>query len=156
MSSPWEFADGLGFGHSLPEGESGGGRPVFTGFAEPSRHGTLNAVTDAFEEHQWLTVPDLVERFGISQGRVRRLIEDKHLLAVRRNGVLAVPEIFLDGNEPLGELRGTIFVLGDDGFTDDEAMRWLLEVDDVLGVAPITALREGRKTEVRRVAQALA
>jgi hypothetical protein len=35
-------------------------------------------------------------------------------------------------------------------------MEWLLEPDDSLGVAPITALRAGRKAEVRRVAQALA
>jgi hypothetical protein len=92
----------------------------------------------------------------MTQGRVRRLIEDKHLLAVRRDGVLKVPDLFLDGDEPLGELRGTIFVLADDGFTDDQAMEWLLEVDDSLGVAPILALRAGRKAEVRRVAQALA
>jgi hypothetical protein len=112
-------------------------------------------VTDVFTEHQWLTIPDLVERLGLTQGRVRRLIEDKHLLAVRRAGVLKVPAVFLEGDAPLSELRGTIFVLADDGFTDDQAMQWLLEVDDSLGAAPIDALRAGRKAEVRRVAQAL-
>ncbi len=89
------------------------------------------------------------------QGRVRRLIEDRHLLAVRRDGVLQVPAVFLEGDAPLSELRGTIFVLADDGFTDEQAMQWLLEVDDSLGTAPIDALRAGRKAEVRRVAQAL-
>jgi hypothetical protein len=113
-------------------------------------------VTEALTQTQWLTIPDLVARLGMTQGRVRRLIEDKHLLAVRRDGVLKVPDLFLNGDEPLGELRGTIFVLADDGFTDDQAMEWLLEVDDSLGVAPILALRAGRKAEVRRVAQALA
>jgi Rv2175c C-terminal domain of unknown function len=113
-------------------------------------------VTDAFEKHHWLTIPDLVQRLGLTQSRVRRLIEDRNLLAVRRNGVLQVPEIFLDGDMPLGDLRGTLFVLADDGFTDDLAMEWLLETDDSLGVAPIEALRAGRKAEVRRVAQALA
>jgi hypothetical protein len=113
-------------------------------------------VTDAFEEHQWLTIPDLVQRLGMTQGRVRRLIEDRQLLAVRRNGVLQVPEVFLDGNAPLGDLRGTLFVLADDGFTDELAMEWLLEPDDSLGIPPIAALRSGRKAEVRRVAQALA
>ena len=113
-------------------------------------------MTDPFSEQQWLTIPDLVELLGLPQGRVRRLIEDKHLLAVRRNGILSVPAVFLEGKEPLGNLRGTLFVLSDDGFSDEQAMEWLLEVDNSLGVPPIDALRAGRKAEVRRVAQALA
>lgn len=112
-------------------------------------------MTDAFSHHEWLTVPDLVELLDLSQSRVRRLIEDKHLLAVRRDNVLSVPAVFLRDNEPLHELRGTLFVLGDSGFSDDEAMDWLLTEDESLGVSPIEALRSGRKTEVRRVAQAL-
>lgn len=104
----------------------------------------------------WLTVPDLVERLDLTPSRVRRLIEDKHLLGIRRDGVLQVPEVFLEGAEPLHELRGTLFVLADAGFNDDEAMRWLLETEESLEAAPIDALRSGRKTEVRRVAQALA
>jgi hypothetical protein len=104
----------------------------------------------------WLTIPDLVEMLGISQSRVRQLIEDKQLLAVRRDGKLSVPSSFIRDGSPLGELRGTLIVLSDDGFTDEQAMEWLLEVDDSLGVPPIDALLAGRKAEVRRVAQALA
>ncbi len=103
----------------------------------------------------WLTIPDLVEALGITQSRVRRLIEDRAILAARVDGVLQVPADFLVDGEPLGELRGTIVVLGDAGFSDDEAMHWLLNEDDSLGVAPVAALRAGRKAEVRRVAQAL-
>lgn len=104
---------------------------------------------------QWLTIPELVEMLGISQSQVRRLIEDRALLAARVDGVLRVPADFVVDGEPLGELRGTIAVLGDAGFTDDEALHWLLKEEDSLGVAPIVALRSGRKAEVRRVAQAL-
>lgn len=104
----------------------------------------------------WLTVPDLVEVLGLGVGRVRRLIEDRVLLAVRRDGVLVVPSVFLRDGAPLPELRGTLSVLADSGFDDDGAVSWLLESDDVLGAPPIEALRSGRKTEVRRVAQALA
>jgi hypothetical protein len=103
----------------------------------------------------WLTIPDLVELLGVSPGRVRRLIDDHALLAVRVDGVLKVPADFVRDGEPLHELRGTVVVLHDAGFTDDEAMRWLLEEDETLGAAPIDALRAGRKAEVRRVAQAL-
>lgn len=104
----------------------------------------------------WLTVPELVERLGVSPGRIHRLCEDKHLLAARVDGVLKVPADFLAEDVPLPELRGTLIVLADAGFGDEEAMRWLLEPEDSLGAAPIDALRSGRKAEVRRIAQALA
>lgn len=112
-------------------------------------------MADPSHERTWLTVPELVDILGLSPSRVRRLIDDRHLLATRRDGVLSVPADFLSGGQPLGELRGTLIVLGDAGFSDDEAMEWLLEPDEALGVAPIDALRSGRKSEVRRVAQAL-
>jgi hypothetical protein len=107
-------------------------------------------------ERTWLTMPELVEILGVSPSRVRRLIEDKQLLGARRDGVLAVPADFLAGGQPLPELRGTLMVLADSGFSDDEAIEWLLSPEESLGAAPIDALRTGRKTEVRRVAQALA
>jgi hypothetical protein len=104
----------------------------------------------------WLTVPELVDVLGVPQGRVRRLIEDYSLLAARVDGVLKVPADFVKDGEPLSELRGTVIVLHDAGFSDDEAMNWLLTESELLGaVAPIDALRAGRKAEVRRVAQAL-
>ena len=92
---------------------------------------------------------------GVSPGRVHRLFEQQTLLAARVGGVLRVPSEFLDDGEPMPELRGTLIVLADNGFTDDEAVRWMLTVDDALGTAPIEALRAGRKAEVRRVAQSL-
>jgi len=101
-------------------------------------------------------VPDLVEILGVSPGRVHRLLEDRHLLGIRRDKVLVVPEEFLVDGQPLTELRGTLILLADDGFSDDEAMEWMLSTDETLGVSPIAALRAGRKAEVRRVAQALA
>ena len=104
----------------------------------------------------WLTVPDIVELLGVSQGKVRQLIQDRVILAVRVNGVLQVPASFFQGNEPLHELRGTLILLADNGYSDDEAMHWLITEEEALGTAPIDALRAGRKAEVRRVAQALA
>jgi len=106
-------------------------------------------------ERIWLTVPDLVDALGLTQSRVRRLIEEHALIAVRVDGVLKVPADFIRDGEPLGELRGTVIVLHDAGFSDEEAVAWLLADNELLGVAPIDALRAGRKAEVRRVAQAL-
>lgn len=103
----------------------------------------------------WLTVPDLVELLGLTQSKVRRLFDERILLAVRVDGVLKVPSDFILDGEPLGDLRGTLIVLADAGFSDDEAMHWLLEEEESLGTTPIDALRNRRKAEVRRVAQAL-
>lgn len=105
---------------------------------------------------EWLTIPDLVDQLGLGVSRVRRLIEDKHLAAKRIDGVLKVPAPFVRDGEPLRELRGTLIVLQDDGFADEEAVDWLISVEASLGTSPIEALRAGRKAEVRRVAQALA
>ncbi|GAB3796227.1 hypothetical protein GCM10028798_05870 [Humibacter antri] len=107
-------------------------------------------------ERTWLTVPELVDVLGVGVGRIHRLLEDRQLLAARIDGVLKVPSDFIVGDEPLSELRGTLIVLADAGFSDDETMSWLLQPEDSLGIAPIDALRAGRKAEVRRIAQALA
>jgi hypothetical protein len=107
-------------------------------------------------EVTWVTVPQVAERLGVKVTQVHRLIEDRTLLASRIDGAVRVPELFLGEGEPLRELRGTIMLLLDDGFSETEAMTWLLEEEDSLGTSPILALREGRKSEVRRVAQALA
>lgn len=103
----------------------------------------------------WLTIPDLTETLGLKVSQVRRLIEDRAILARKIDGVWKVPASFIVGTEPLKELKGTIVVLGDSGYSDEEAIDWLTSVDDSLGVAPVEALRAGRKAEVRRVAQAL-
>lgn len=111
---------------------------------------------------EWLTLPDVAERLGLDVGKVRRLLQDGLLVAVRRGerNVLSVPAALLvdgeDGVVPLPELRGTITVLSDSGYDDDEALRWLFTPDDSLPGTPVDALRAGRKTEVRRRAQALA
>jgi hypothetical protein len=104
---------------------------------------------------EWLTIPDLVEILDLPQGKVRRLLEERILLGARIDGILKVPAAFIVEGEPLHELRGTIMVLGDAGFSDDEAIHWLLNDEDSLGTSPVAALRAGRKAEVRRVAQAL-
>jgi hypothetical protein len=107
---------------------------------------------------EWLTLPDVAARLGLDVGRVRRLIQDRYLVAVRRGerNVLSVPGALLHGDQPLPELRGTLTVLGDAGFTDAEALRWLFTSDESLPGTPVEALRSGRKTEIRRRAQALA
>ena len=106
----------------------------------------------------WLTVPDVAERLGLDGGKVRRLLQDRYLVAVRRGerNVLSVPAALVLDGSPLHELRGTLTVLADSGYDDEAAIRWLFTADDSLPGTPVDALRGGRKTEVRRRAQALA
>ena len=104
---------------------------------------------------RWLTIPDLTEMLGLKVSQVRRLIEDRAILASRIDGVWKVPAGFIVDGEPMHELKGTLIVLSDSGFNDEESMRWLLNPEESLGVSPVTALAAGRKAEVRRVAQAL-
>lgn len=105
---------------------------------------------------EWLTLPDLVELLDEPLSRVRRLLDDKHLIGSRRTGVFAVPAVFVLNGALLSSLRGTVIVLQDAGFTDDEVIDWLLAEEESLGQAPIASLRQGRKSEVRRIAAALA
>lgn len=104
----------------------------------------------------WLTMPDLVEMLDQTLGRVRRLIAEHYLIGSNRNGAFAVPSLFIVDGNPLPALRGTIIVLKDAGFTDDEVIDWLLQADEELGRSPILALLDGHKSAVRRIARALA
>lgn len=107
---------------------------------------------------QWLTLPDLADRLQTDVGKVRRLVQDRFLIAVRRGerNVWSVPVELLRDGEPMAELPGTLTVLIDAGYDDEGALRWLLTPDETLPGTPLDALRAGRKTEVRRRAQALA
>jgi hypothetical protein len=109
---------------------------------------------------QWLTVPDLAERLELPLSAVRRLIDDREVLAARigERKVVAVPEKFLDDEGVMPALKGTFTVLADGGMNDTEILTWLFTPDASLPVegAPIDSLRGGFKTEVRRRAMELA
>jgi hypothetical protein len=105
---------------------------------------------------EWLTLPQVSDQLDISPSRVRRLIEDRTLLARRHDGQWLIPAVLVHEGEPLNHLAGTATLLIDGGFSEDGALEWLLEDNDLLGVSPAIALSQGRKTEVRRIAQALA
>jgi len=105
----------------------------------------------------WLPLPDVADRLGIDVNRVRQLVRERQLIAVRRSerNVLEVPEAFIEEGRVLKGLPGTLTLLSDNGFADDEALRWLFTEDSSLPGCPVTALREHRGTEVKRRAQAL-
>lgn len=99
--------------------------------------------------------PDVAERLKVPLTRVRQLVRDGQLLGLRVDGVLHIPVDFLGDGEVLKGLPGTITLLRDAGYSDDEALRWLYTAQDDLPGAPVDALLADRGREVRRRAQAL-
>jgi len=108
------------------------------------------------EEVVTLPVADVAARLSVPVSRVHQYIRDGQLLGVRRAGAMAVPDAFLDGNTVVKGLPGTITVLRDGGYNDDEILRWLFADDDSLPGTPVASLRAGRHREVKRRAQAMA
>jgi hypothetical protein len=105
----------------------------------------------------WLLIPDVADRLGLPASRVKQMLRDRKLLAVQRpSGEFAVPAGFLDGDQVIHGLGGTLTLLFDCGFTETEALSWLFTADDSLPGTPVQALAEHRRTEVNRRAQALA
>ena len=107
--------------------------------------------------NEWLPLPDVAEKLDVSITKVHALVKDGSLLAARvgERNIRAVPAGFIVEDHILESLRGTITVLHDAGFEDDEAIEWLYTADESLPGRPIDALHEGRKTEIRRRAAAL-
>ena len=124
-----------------------------TSFPPGATHARLRSVSG--ESVSWLNYVEVATRLGVLPGKVRRLVQDRTLLSKRLDGVLHVPEVFLD-DVVMGELRGTATLLIDGGFSEEEALDWFLRDDDTLGTTPVDAIAQGRKREVRRLAQSLA
>jgi len=118
---------------------------------------SVDASVDALVP-SWLTLPEVAERLGVEVTRVRPLIKEGQLIAVRRgeHKALMVPSAFVGEGKIVKGLPGTLTLLRDDGFTDAEALEWLFTPDPTLPGTPAQALRENRGTEVKRRAQALA
>lgn len=106
---------------------------------------------------EWLPLPDVAEKLDVSVTKVHALIKDGSLLAARigERNIRAVPAGFFMDDHIVESLRGTITVLHDAGFGDEEAIVWLFTADESLPGRPIDALHAGRKTEIRRRAAAL-
>ena len=104
----------------------------------------IDPATDALVG-EWLSLPEVADLLGLPVGRVKQLLRDRKLLAVTRpEGTLAVPAAFLDGNQVVKGLCGTLTLLFDCGFDEPEALRWLFTADESLPGTPIGAIVEHR------------
>jgi hypothetical protein len=100
----------------------------------------------------------VADRLGVSPSKVRQLVREHQLAAVRREelGEPAIPDLFLAGAAgPVKGLSGTLVLLSDRGFDDAESIEWLFTPDETLRGRPIDLLRADRGREVHRWAQAI-
>jgi hypothetical protein len=104
-----------------------------------------------------LPLAEVANVLGTSANKVRQMLRDGQLIALKRDGDLCVPGDFFVKDGIVKGLAGTITVLADSGFSRTEMLRWLFTADDTLpGSTPINALRTSHGTEVKRRAQAMA
>ncbi|WP_280719495.1 Rv2175c family DNA-binding protein [Kitasatospora sp. MAP5-34] len=104
----------------------------------------------------WMYLPDISEQWGVPVTEVRDMVKSGKLIAVRRgpNKSLQVPAAFIDGPGLVKHLSGTLTLLRDCKFSDQEILEWLFTEQSSLPGSPIQALVENRGTEVKRRAQA--
>ncbi len=114
-------------------------------------------------------VAEVAEMLGIAVTKVHQQLRDGHLVAVRRGGVVVIPQAFFSGSgHVVKSLPGLLAVLRDGGYHDTEILRWLFTADESLRLTydgskdvqangrPVDALHAHQAREVIRRAQALA
>ena len=102
-----------------------------------------------------LSAVEVGARLGIGPTGVRDLLRAGHLLSVQTGDGPRIPAEQLDGDVLVKHLVPVLTLLGDAGYSSEEALRWLTSPDDTLPGTPLQALHENRATEVKRRAQAL-
>lgn len=117
---------------------------------------------------------------GVQPTKINQFVRDNDLVTVSRNGRAYVPAGLLrelsddeallarafaaEEENPLPpathalkeNLRGTITLLRDGGFSSEEVAAWLWAPNEELGDPPIVALGEGGHHRVNRIAATLA
>jgi hypothetical protein len=118
-------------------------------------------------------LPAVAELLGIPVTKVHQQLRDGQLVAVRRNGIPVVPQVFLTVPESgrahvVKTLSGLLAVLRDGGYRDAEILRWIFTPDPTLTLTrdgvrdavpnarPVDALHSHQAREVLRRAQAMA
>ena len=114
-------------------------------------------------------LPAVASILGIPVTKVHQHLRQKHLIGVRRDGVLVVPKIFFDNKgHVVKSLSGLLVVLHDGGYDENEIVRWLFTPDASLTISrdgstdaqanarPVDALHSHQAREVVRRAQAMA
>lgn len=104
-----------------------------------------------------LTLTDFAERMGVPVTRVGDLLTAHRLVVGNIEGKRRIPALLLDDDGTINKYAsGTITVLVDGGFNDDEILTFLFTEDDSLPGRPIDNFHGHGAREVIRRAQAMA
>jgi hypothetical protein len=114
-------------------------------------------------------LPAVASLLDIPVTKVHQHLRERHLIAVRRDGIIVVPKAFFDDKgRVIKALPGLLVVLHDGGYKETEILRWLFTQDPSLTISrdgatepqpnarPVDALRSHQAREVVRRAQAMA
>jgi hypothetical protein len=114
-------------------------------------------------------LPEVADMLGIAVTKVHQQLRDGHLVALRRDGAVVIPQAFFNSSgSVVKSLPGLLAVLRDGGYRDSEILRWLFTADPTLTLTfdgsrdpvpnarPVDALHSHQAREVIRRAQALA
>lgn len=114
-------------------------------------------------------LPTVAHMLGIPVTKVHQHLRDGHLVALRRGGVVVVPQVFFTSSGTVVKpLAGLLAVLRDGGYHETEILRWLFTADPSLtatfdgdrepvsNARPADALHSHQAREVVRRAQAMA
>lgn len=104
----------------------------------------------------WLTYADAASQLGVDTTAIRQLVNDGELISLRVDSVPKIAAQLIVNGQVSKYLRGIITSLRDGGFSDEEAVRWLLAPDESLGGNAALGLHKSLHREVSRRAQALA
>lgn len=106
-------------------------------------------------------VPDIAGMLGVVVTKVHQMLRDRAVIGVRQDGVVKIPAEFVAAGDLVRGLTGTITLLTDAGYSDEEIISWLFDTDFAVpsgrAAGPqssaIAELRSGRVKEVHRRAQ---
>lgn len=118
-------------------------------------------------------LPAVSELLRLPVTKVHQKLREGHLVAVRRNGVPMIPQIFFTPKsggraDVVKPLPGLLAVLKDGGYSDTDILRWLFTSDpsltltrdgvkgEIHNARPVDALHAHQAREVLRRAQAMA
>jgi hypothetical protein len=131
---------------------------------------SIPAADDVLEpDEPTFDLPRVADMLGVPVTKVHQYLRDNHLVAVRRGGVLVVPQVFFTADgDVVKSLPGLLAVLHDGGYRQTDIVRWLFTPDSSLSLTrdgvreavsnarPIDALHAHQAREVMRRAQAMA
>lgn len=117
----------------------------------------ISVATDILSpDEDLLSLAQVAELLQVPETRVHHLLREHHLLAIRRNNNLMVPQLFFSDDAIAKHLPGLIALLRDGGYSVDDILRFLFTEDNTLPGRPVDALHGHLAREVMRRAQAMA